>query len=140
MIILDTNVLSEAMKGHVADRAVLTWLRSLRTQPVTTIINLAEVRAGIANLPAGRRRDEYQAAAEEFLANVREVLPLTDAATFHFAQVLSERKVMGRETKMMDALIAGIAREVGMPIATRNVRDFDGLGIELVNPWEAPPG
>lgn len=56
MIILDTNVISEVMRGPAADPGVLTWIRTLADQPVTTVINRAEVMAGVALLPAGHRR------------------------------------------------------------------------------------
>ena len=63
MIILDTNVISEAMRGPAADAGVLRWLRSLAETPVTTVINRAEILAGIALLPTGERADQLRAAA-----------------------------------------------------------------------------
>lgn len=136
MIILDTNVLSELMKVDGADRRVLTWFRSLRTQPVTTIVNRAELIAGIAQVPPGRRRDRLRTGAEQQLDLIDKLLPLTVGATAHYGDILVERALAGRPVGTMDALIAAIARDAGLPIATRNLRDFEGLGIELVNPWE----
>ena len=72
MIILDTNVISEAMRGHQADRRVLSWLLGLRDTPVTTVINRAELLAGLAVLPSGARRESlltrFQAARDSLAA------------------------------------------------------------------------
>lgn len=65
MLVLDTNVISEAMRGAQAEPRVIAWLRQLSTPPVTTVVNRAEILAGIALLPAGSRRTRLQAAATD---------------------------------------------------------------------------
>lgn len=63
MIVLDTNVISEVLKGPSADERVMTWLRGLREQPVTTVVNKAELLAGVSLLSAGARRSALAIAA-----------------------------------------------------------------------------
>lgn len=136
MIILDTNVISEAMRGIAADRRLMTWLRGLRERPVTTVISRAEILAGIALLSPGRRRDRIRADAEAAFAGLATCLSFTPSSADHYAAIIAERREQGRPILPMDGLIAAIAREFDATLTTRNVDDFAGLGIELVNPWE----
>lgn len=135
MIILDTNVISEAMRGPDADPRVLTWLRSLPRQPVTTAINRAEIMAGIALLPAGTRRDRLRAAAESAFDTLGSCLPLVPTCADAYGDIVAARQAAGQPIGGMDALIASIARVSGATLATRDVHDFADLGIELINPW-----
>lgn len=137
MIILDTNVISEAMRGSSADRSVLSWIRSLREQPVTTVVNRAELLSGVALLPDGKRRDALAASAREALAGLGVCLPLTPEAADEYADIVATRRHGGRPIGGMDALVAAIARVSGAGIATRNTDDFAGLGLDLIDPWHA---
>ena len=136
MIILDTNVISEVMRGPRADQRVLAWLRSLGTAPITTVINRAEILAGIAILPAGHRRDLLGAAAREAFDGLGVCLPLMPEAAPAYADLVAARRLIGRPLGSMDALIAAIATVAGATVATRDVTDFADLGLDLVNPWE----
>lgn len=136
MIILDTNVISEVMRGPRADRRVLGWVRSLGTLPVTTVINRAEILGGIAILPGGHRRDLLQAAAREAFDGLGVCLPLMPEAASAYAHLVAARRATGRPLGSMDALIAAIATVAGATVATRDVTDFAGLGLDLVNPWQ----
>lgn len=137
MIILDTNVLSEAVRPQPS-RAVLRWLSA---QPVaqlfTTTISESGILYGLALLPKGRRRDALQQAARQMFAEdfANRVLPFDSAAAQEFAAVAAERRQQGRPIATPDVQIAAIARSNGARLATRNVADFAGCGIEIVDPW-----
>lgn len=134
MIILDTNVLSELSKGN-ADAQVVAWLRAMTEPPVTTVINRAELLAGVALMPPGRRRDRVLEGIADALGALDICLPLTESGATRYAEVVAARRALGRPVTEMDALIAAIALDAKAQIATRNVKDFEGVGIELVDPW-----
>lgn len=137
MIILDTNVLSEAAKPVPAS-AVMRWLAD---QPVlslfTTAITQAEILYGIELLPKGKRRSALQAAAEGLFAEefAGRILPFDAVAARVYPQIRVARKSAGRPLAEADAQIAAIARAHRATVATRNEADFAGCGIAVVNPW-----
>lgn len=139
MIILDTNVVSELMRPEPAPR-VAGWVRSRdRRELHTTTVTLAEVRYGIARLPDGRRRQVLLSAADEiFSAFADQVLPVDAAAAEQYAAIASSRERGGRPIAGFDALIAAVCRSRGAALATRNVSDFEGTGIDAINPWLQP--
>jgi toxin FitB len=136
VIVLDTNVVSELMRPEPAP-AVASWVRERdRRELRTTVITLAEVRYGIARLPAGRRKQVLMtAAAEIFDAFADQVLPVDSAAAEHYAIIASSRERAGKPISGFDALIAAVCRSLGAALATRNVSDFDAVGIETIDPW-----
>lgn len=137
MILLDTNVLSELMKDPaVRDRRVATWLRSQHQLPATTAVCAAELLQGAHRLPDGRRRDALLSATAEMLAGLADVAPFDERCAGAYALVVASRRRMGRPIDPLDAQIAGIALVRGAALATRNTRDFEGLGIALIDPWE----
>lgn len=140
MIILDTNVVSELMRPEPAPQ-VANWVRDRdRRELRTTAITLAEVRYGIARLPEGRRKQALLTAADEvFSAFGDQILPLDTAAAEYYAVIASSRERAGRPVGGFDALIAAVCRSQGAALATRNVTDFDGTGVEIVDPWHQPP-
>lgn len=136
MTVLDTNVVSELMHP-TPDAAVRSWVRQ---QPphslVTTAITVAEVRFGIARLPAGQRRERLSlAAAEVFLAFAERVWPFDVAAAGQYADIVAARESLGRPIDGFDAQIAAVCRARGASLATRNVRDFQDLSLQVVDPW-----
>ncbi len=139
MIILDTNVVSELMRP-VPDEAALRWLLTTPSEDLcTTTIAQAEILAGIALLPAGRRRDAFSLAAAEAFADfsAERILAFDELAATEYASIFAERRSSGRPMQPFDAQIAAIARSRGGVLATRNVRDFLDCGIALINPWAA---
>jgi toxin FitB len=138
MIILDTNVISEIMRGPRADPAVRDWLRSLTTTPVTTVVNRAEILAGIALLPHGARTEQLREATRRAFGALGTCLPLTTECTDHYADIVAARRRAGLPIGGMDALIAAIARETAATIATRDVEGFSGLEVEVLDPWDGP--
>lgn len=140
MIILDTNVVTELMRPEPAPQ-VANWVRDRdRRELRTTVVTLAEVRYGIARFPEGRRKQALLTAADEiFSAFEDQVLPLDTAAVDCYAVIASSRERAGRPAGGFDALIAAICRSQGAALATRNVTDFEGTGVEVVDPWLQPP-
>src|SRR2546423_2898734 len=136
MILLDTNVVSELMRPEPAPE-VASWVRSRdRRELFTSSITLAEIRYGLARLPEGRRKQVLvDAAADVFHAFSDQVLPVDAAAAEYYAIIASARERAGRPIPGFDALIAAICRSRGATLATRNLSDFDGIGIELIDPW-----
>jgi predicted nucleic acid-binding protein len=139
VIVLDTNVISEAMRGARADHHVISWLRSLPTTPVTTVINRAEILAGITLLPSGQRRERLLAAAQSAFSGIVSCLPLSPECADHYAEIVAIRRSTGRPIGGMDALLAAIVRHSDAQLATRDIADFEGLELDLINPWTISP-
>jgi predicted nucleic acid-binding protein len=136
MIILDTNVVSELMRTDPAPQ-VAAWIRGRDRQELrTTSITLAEIRFGIARLPDGRRKQALlNAATDIFRTFEDQLLPVDAAAAEHYAIIASNRDRSGRPISGFDALIAAVCRSRGAALATRNLPDFDGTGVEVIDPW-----
>ncbi len=137
MIILDTNVISELMRPRPAPR-VLSWVDNQAEDMLfATSIAEAEIRAGIAILPAGQRRDGLAAAANRLFGELfaDRTWPFDRDAAHSYAVIVAGRRAAGRSVNQFDCQIAAIARERSMALATRNVRDFEECGIDLINPW-----
>lgn len=141
MIVLDTNVVSELMKSSPrADRHGLDQ-RTPWCDRVPFRRHPAEILYGVALVPEGRRRDGLvQAARTAFETYFRgRILPFDSEAAEAFAVLAAGRRQAGRPISQADAQIAAIARSRGAALATRDVADFEGCGVEIVNPWGAPP-
>lgn len=139
MIILDTNVLSEVLRPTPSE-AVAAWMRRQAvTELFTTAICEAEILHGIAAMPAGRRRAALQEAAATIFAGElgERVLPFNRTAAQAYADIAVARKEAGRPITEFDAQIAAIARAHRAIVATRNVADFVGCGIRIVDPWDS---
>lgn len=138
MIILDTNVISELMRPGV--NAIDPWLRSTPAAILhITAISRAETRYGIERLPDSARRRGLDQRATEFFASISErTLPFEAAAADRFGVLVASRDAQGRPMSIPDAQIAAIALVHRATVATRNTRDFEGIGLTLVNPftWE----
>ena len=137
MILLDTNVVSEMMKA-APDRRALAWLDAqLASALFVSSITQSELLYGVALSPGGKRRDELaRAVGAAFAVYFRgRVLAFDSAAAAAFADIAASRRRAGRPISQSDAQIAAIARSRGATLATRNVKDFDGCGVEVVDPW-----
>lgn len=138
MILLDTNVLSELMRPKPAVR-VVDWIAAQPAQGLfTTSITQAEILHGVMLLPPGKPRDAFEVAAqamfvEEFAGRV---LAFGTDAALPYASIAVDRRRAGRPISHFDAQIAAIARCYGAAIATRNVADFEGCAVEVLNPWD----
>lgn len=137
MIVLDTNVVSELMRREPA-RPVLRFVSVHAAASLfTTTVTQAEIRYGLMLLPHGRRREALEAAASGMFAEdfAERVLPFDGAAADAYAAVAAERRRAGRPIAVLDAQIAAIVRSRDATLATRNASDFEGCGIDVVNPW-----
>jgi len=137
MIILDTNVVSELLRP-VPSPAVEAWLA---VQDGTTVfftaIGEAELRLGVAILPAGRRRTRLAEAIDAMLEeDFRDrILPFDTVTAQAYAAIAATRRAAGRPISQFDCQIAAIARIRQAVLATRNTADYEDCGIELINPW-----
>ncbi len=130
--LLDTNVVSE-LRRQRPHGGVVAWLQSLDdAQLHLSAVTLGEIQAGIELT----REQDADKAREiegwlELVAGSYNVLPM-DAATFRAWARLMHRK---SDTLYEDAMIAATAQVHGLTVATRNVSDFNALGLEVFNPF-----
>ena len=137
MIVIDTNVVSELMR-LTPEPAVMAWFSGQdSTELYLTAVSEAELRAGVAILPEGRRRErlaaEVDAVIEQDFAG--RVLPFDSAAARAYAAIAASRRSMGRPILEADCQIAAIARASAATMATRNGADFEHCGIAVIDPW-----
>ena len=139
MIVLDTNVLSEFMRVE-PDNQVLAWVDAQPAMELAiSAVTVAEILHGIARLPSGKRKQKLESHAmamfeEDFAGRI---LPFDVHAAVEYATLVAACEAKGRTASMADAQIAAVCRVHGAPIATRNVRDFEFPGLDVINPWEA---
>ena len=137
MIVLDTNVLSALMRRE-PEPTVVAWLDRQPSESVwTTAVTVFEIRFGLELLPASRRRRQLEdafarAVTEDFAGRV---LPFDQEAAREAALRAAERRTSGKPVDFRDIQIAGVVAARRATLATHNVRHFQGLGIELVDPW-----
>lgn len=137
MIILDTNVLSELMRPD-PNSAVVAWIGKQSTgELLTTTITEGEILYGIELLARGKRRERLLAAAGAMFNDdlSGQVLPFDSAAARAFAKIAAHRRSLGKPISHADAQIAAIAQVRRARVATRDTSDFEGCGIEVVDPW-----
>jgi toxin FitB len=139
LIILDTNVLSEMMRLD-PDAVVTKWLSARPAISLfTTTVTQAEILYGLELLTADERRSRLATAAQEMFAIdfAGRVLSFDQAAAQAYAEIAVARRRAGRPIAQFDAQIAAIARSRDAAVATRNVPDFEGCGIGVIDPWQA---
>lgn len=136
MILLDTNVVSESFRSKPSE-IVQAWYKAQTEENLflcTPVV--AELRYGIERLPAGSRRNRLEkvvdAIEERFLDRI---LPVDRNATYEFGRIVARRSQMGRPIATMDGLIAAIALSHRATLATRDLSDFEGVGLGLINPF-----
>ena len=138
MFILDTNVVSELMRP-APDPAIASWVAERATSRLfLTAVTEAELRFGLAVMPPGKRREGLATGLERMLKTgfANRVLPFDSGAARAYAGIAAAQRQLGRPIAQADCQIAAIAHARGMAVATRNVRDFEQMEIEIFNPWE----
>ncbi|MGZ2486756.1 putative nucleic acid-binding protein [Rhizobium pisi] len=138
MIVLDTNVISELLTP-APNTAVINWLAAQHPPSIfTTAVTEAEILYGLRLLPEGRRRRDLEAAISPIFSEDigGRVLPFDRDASNVYATIASDRRRAGRPISQFDAQIAAIAISRGASLATRNVSDFTGIDLEIINPWK----
>jgi hypothetical protein len=137
MILLDTNVVSEFVKP-APNICVQRWLDACaETDLFICAPVVAELFYGVAILPAGKKKLALLASCErvEHEAFAGRILPFDERAAHRFAELRALKRSRGQAFAVMDAMIASIAAAHAMTLATRNIRDFEGLGVPLVDPF-----
>lgn len=136
--LLDTNVLSEFARAQAADENVDRWLKATSDDILfASVLTLAEIRRGIELLPVGKRRTQLEEWQDELqISFAARLLPVTKAIGDRWAVLSAQAQRRGTPLSVMDGLIAATALEHDLTVATRNIKDFAGLNIPLLNPWE----
>jgi toxin FitB len=138
VILLDTNIISDVWKPQ-RSLHVERWIDA---QPTATLfvstITLAELNSGACRLPEGRRKDVLLKAIDELATQMfaQRVLPFDQRCAHAFGRLRAERERIGRPIIFADAAIAATAWTHGLRLATRNQRDYEGIGLDLVNPFD----
>lgn len=137
MLVLDTNMLSAMMSAEPI-RKVADWILDQPSEELfTAAVCQAEILSGISILPNGRRRAALEEAARAMFADDfhGRVLPFDTEAAAAYAEVFANHRKAGRPAGTVDLMLAAIARVRGASVVTRNVADFEGVGLTIINPW-----
>lgn len=136
-LLLDTNILSEVTRPRPEAR-VMEWLDGLdEDRAFISVVSIAEIRRGVALMDNGRRRD----ALAEWLAEElprrfdSRVIPVDEPVALTWGDLMGSARRSGRGMSSMDGLIAATAVKHDLTLATRNIKDFEGFGISLFDPW-----
>jgi predicted nucleic acid-binding protein len=138
MILLDTNVVSEAMKPE-PEETVRAWLDEQAAETLyLSSVTVAELMFGIGALPDGKRKDKLTDALEgvmELFAG--RILPFDTGTAQHYAALAVKARAAGKGFPTPDGYIAAIAASRGFIVATRDTSAFDAAGLEVIDPWKA---
>lgn len=140
MIVLDTNVVSEAMKPE-PDPAMRDWLDEQAAETLyLSSVTVAELLFGIGALPDGRRRQKLAATLDGMLPlfDGRILAFDTDAAR-HYADLAVAARKAGKGFPTPDGYIAAIAAAHGFTVATRDASAFNAAGVPVIDPWTTRP-
>ena len=138
MILLDTNVISETQRQSPNAR-VLDWIDAQALETLyLSAITVAELRAGIALMPVGKRRDGLHENLEKRLLPLfaNRVLSFDIACTTAYADLLAKSRAAGLAVETADAFIAAVALANNFTVATRDAGPFEAAGLNVINPWE----
>lgn len=138
MIVLDTNVVSEAMKPE-PDPAVRAWLNEQSAETLyLSSVTLAELLFGIAALPNGKRKDLLSETLDGLMQLFKErVLPFDTGAARKYADLAVTARTAGRGFPVPDGYIAAIAASQGYQVASRDMAPFEAANVDAINPWES---
>ena len=137
MILLDTNVVSELMRPAPSAR-VLQWLNLQPSREIwLSSVVAGELLFGLARLPEGARKQQLARTLSLMLSEDFQdrVLAYDLEAAVVYADLVAHRESQGRPISLADAQIASICLTHQASLATRNTKDFEGLGLTLINPW-----
>jgi toxin FitB len=140
VFVLDTNILSAMMRLQ-PEPAVAAWTAARPAELLfTTSLSQAEILAGIAIMADGRSRLELETAARAmFLEDFSgRVLAFDAKSAAIYADIFAVRRRAGRTPATFDLMIASVARSHGASVVTRDANGFEGCGLTIINPWQAP--
>ena len=138
MILLDTNVVSEPLRP-APDTRVVEWIDAQVLETLfLSAITVAELRAGVALLPAGKRRSGLQESLETRVLPLfaGRVLPFDLGCTQAYAELMAKARASGLAITSADGYIAAIAAANGLTVATRDTGPFKAAGTAVIDPWQ----
>lgn len=136
MIFLDTNVVSEVMRKS-PNPAVVAWLTRFDGELALPTIAIAEIAFGIERIRPEQRSPRHRRDLDEMRRRYADrIYGFTEPAALAYGALMGGRARAGRPMAIPDAMIAAIAKVNGGELATRNLADFDGLGLKLICPWD----
>ena len=136
-LVLDTNIISETLKAE-PNHKVLAWLLQNQKNLYLNAVTVGELWEGAYRLPTGKRRENLLLALERITSSYQgRILPYDGKAAQTYAFMKDETRRQGKMLTVEDGMIATICATEKATLATRNIKDFKHLGIELVNPFEA---
>ena len=140
MILLDTNVVSEAMKPAPND-AVRAWLDEQAAETLyLSSVTIAELMFGIGALPNGKRKDKLADALDGVMKVFADrILPFDVDAARCYADLAIKARAAGKGFPTPDGYIAAIAASKGFAVASRDDSAFHAAGVEVIDPWNAEP-
>jgi predicted nucleic acid-binding protein len=135
--LLDTNVVSELVRPRPAERVVAWVVGQAPADLYLAALTIGELTRGVERLPGGRRRDTLVRWIDRDLSRqfAGRILPFDREAAVLWGRIMGEGDRNGRPRAAADAQIAATARRHGLALATRNTADFEGMGVDLVDPW-----
>jgi len=138
MIVLDTNVVSEAMKSEPHPN-VRRWLNEQLAETLyLSSVTLAELLFGIAILPEGKRKDMLAQTLDGLMEIFKNrVLPFDTDAAKHYARLATTARASGKGFPVADGYIAAIASSCGFSVASRDTAPYEAACITIINPWQA---
>ena len=139
MILLDTNIVSATM-SPTPQRSVIDWLNHQDTVDLyLSTVTIAEIGYGLWILPEGKRRRDLEGRFAKFVTAGfdQRILDFDERAARLYPEVMGNRRVQGRPLAILNGQIASIARANDFAVATRNVRDFEECGLEVINPFDS---
>ncbi len=136
MILLDTNVISEAMKPE-PHAAVRDWLDAQVAETLfVSSVTIAELMFGIGALPQGKRKDKLAAALDGVLELFADrILPFDTEAARRYADLAIKARAAGKGFPTPDGYIAAIAAAHGFAVASRDTSAFMAAGLSVIDPW-----
>ncbi len=136
MILLDTCVISEVARDN-PDARVSGWFETVQEERLRlSVISVGEIQKGIEMLQPGARQDQLRAWLEGLVDVFHDrILPIDEPVARRWGTIAASTQRIGRPRPPIDALLAATAIHHDLVLATRNVADFEGTGVRLVNPW-----
>ncbi len=132
--LLDTNVISELVRPKPA-KPVLAWFENIPSEALhISVLTLGEIRKGIEQMPDGARREKLRLWLEHELVDWfgTRILPVDIPVADRWGRLIA---LMRRPVPSIDSLLAATALQYELRLVTRNQKDFDYPGLEVVNPW-----
>lgn len=136
MYVLDTNVISEFTRPRI-DGNVISWMYNHEGEVFTTSVNIQELYYGVLHMPKGKRRTRLYESIDAIVRDcANRTLPFDAFSGYLCAELRVKARELGRGASIEDLMIAAICKRNNATLVTRNVKDFDYLGIKVENPFE----